>query len=93
MDGLLNIKVRDEEYCFNKKEIKMVLDVSVNLKRSLEDDYSRVSESVEREIKRRIVEHVTDKYLGDMEDAIIHGIDLDSIIKRCQLKTVERVLK
>lgn len=89
--SFLKIKISDEQYDFNKKELKMVLDCTVDFTSALETDLSRNKIDVEHYVTKKISEVAVDRYLDDHADEILKKIDLEAIVKRVQLAVVTRL--
>ena len=85
------IKINNEIYDLSERTLQLDLSAVVCLKDTLINDNRHFSRDVIEIIKEQIVRDVSEKYVQDFSDEIIKKVDLESIVKRVQLRIVERL--
>lgn len=93
MSEVIKLKVNDEFYDIKKQQLKMSMDVIYDFSQHDTGYIAQMRIAITQQIEHKIVNIVTDRYVEEYCDEIIKKVDLEAIIKRVQLATVNRVAR
>jgi hypothetical protein len=71
--------------------LRGAVEFEVSLEKLISSD-SALSSGISRYLEQRVTAELSEKFLEEQEDAILKGVDLEAIIKRIQLATVEKLV-
>jgi len=93
MNEVITVKIKDQVLDLDKKMIKGAIDFNIDLVQLTESSHYHGRASLQDMILKKMESSITSKYLEAMEDEIVKKIDLDTLVKRVQLKIVDRISK
>jgi len=91
MSEFLEIKLKEEKFNIETKQLKAILDFSLNFDEMIRPSYSSSRGDIVGQIHNELMRLVVDRFMEQYADEIIKRVDLDALVKRVQLNVLTRI--